>query len=112
MDGSNAVMGIFKDFGAKKIPVKIRLIKTGCVEGSIKIPVGQVVEGMFVSQAMVGKSFNLECATVIEGGNGTFRNTKGVEYSSWCTSVVQKILSDDTFQTKNSIYKLEIISKN
>lgn len=110
MDGSITTMSIFKAFGANQRPT-IRLIKTGCVEGSIKIPVGQVVEGTFVSEVSVGKSFNLDNATVIEGGNGTLRNTKGVQYSAWCTSVVQEILSDDTFRTKNSVYRLEIISK-
>lgn len=108
MDGSKTVMGILKEFGIKS-KIKIRLTKTGCVDSSINIPIGQVVEGFFVNEVKIGESFNLTEATVIEGGSNSLRNLKGVKYSYWCTSVVKKIISDDTFQTKNSIYKVEKI---
>lgn len=108
MDGSEIVMGIFKTFGANEKP-KIRLTKIERVSGHTKIPIGQIVEGTFVSEVKVGESFNLFLGEVIEGGGSSLDNLKGVKYDYWCTSVVKKIISDDTFQTKNSIYKVEKI---
>lgn len=53
------------------------------------IPAGYVKEGAFCEAPKVG-----ECFCV--GG-------------SWSTSVVQEILSEDTFRTFNSIYKWEMV---
>ncbi len=106
----NTVMGIFKSFETKKTP-NVKLTKIGCVDGHIpKIPIGQVVKGIFASEVEVGLSFNIANAKIIEGGSDSKLNLKGVEYEYWCTSIIQKILTDNTFQTKNSIYKWEIIS--
>jgi hypothetical protein len=108
-DGSEATMRVFKDFGATQLP-NIRITKLGCVDGSLpKIPIGQIVEGRFISEVKVGESFNLKYGKVIEGGSFEKKNLKGVTYTHWCTSIVQKIISDNTFQTKNSIYKWEKI---
>jgi len=108
-DIPNTVMGVFKSFGAEKIP-NIKLTKIGCVDGhKPKVPVGQVVEGILASQIEVGLSCNIKNAIIIEGGNKYKGNLKGIKYEYWCTSIIQKILTDNTFQTKNSIYKFEKI---
>lgn len=104
-------MGFFKAFSADVQPKKVRVTKIGNVDGSEpKVPIGQVVEGTFAGEIKVGFSLNLSIAKIIEGDVNFKRNMKGVTYTTWCTSIIQKILSDNTFQTKNSIYKLEIIS--
>ena len=111
MDGSYNVMNVFKAFGAKTISKpNVRITKIGCAEGHFpKVPIGQVVEGTFTDEVNVGESFNIKNATIIEGGNLSIKNMKGGKYKLWCTSIIQEILSNNTFQTKNSIYKWETI---
>ena len=112
---AETVMGVFKAFGAERIP-NVRITKIGCVEGHPpKIPVGQVIAGTFTHEVEVGTSFNLKNATVMAMMDGRsipdtpFGGLKGFKYKLWCTSIIQKVLSDNTFQTKNSIYKWEVI---
>lgn len=105
------VMGVFAAFGGKQ-KYNVTLTKIGCVDGHPpKIPIGQIVKGVLASEARVGLSFNIANAVIVEGGSDSEKNLKGVEYGLWCTSIIQKILSDDTFQTKNSIYKFDISKK-
>ncbi len=106
---SNTVMSVFKDFGADRLP-NIKLTKIGCVDERVpKIPIGQIVKGILASEMEVGLSFNIKNAIITEGGNSSLKNMKGIEYELWCTSIIQKILTEDTFQTKNSIYRWERI---
>lgn len=100
MQKERAVMGILGEFTRKRPSLTVILTKIGCVDGHPpKIPVGLVIQGTLTSKAEVGFSFNIEPATVSDG----------TKWEMWCTSIIQKILTLDTFQTKNSIYKWEII---
>ena len=110
MDGSHITMNVFKAFGAKKMP-NVRITKIGCADGHPpKIPIGQVVIGTCsFDKIMVGNSLNISDATIIEGGNFSESNLKGGKYRYWCTSVIQEVLKNNTFKTKNSIYKWEVI---
>ena len=107
---AHTVMGVFGAFGAKKNLIKVRLTKINEVEGSVvKIPIGLTVEGYLVSEVRVGLSFNIKHALIIKG-NSKFKNiSKGDKYDLYCTSIIQKILSDNTFETKNSIYKWDLL---
>lgn len=93
-----AVMGVFEAMAHKN--TKINLVKIGSVDDrSQKIPVGFTVEGgLGISEIKEGVSFNI---TNAKAGK--------VNYDLWCTSIIQKILSGNTFQTKNSIYRWEYI---
>lgn len=73
---------------------QIRLIKLSESESPLhpnNIPIGYVKEGEKLASPKVG-----ECFWV---GSG------------WRTSTVQEILSEDTFRTHNSIYKIESIAQ-
>ena len=108
-DIPKTVISIFSAFGAKKVP-NIRLTKIGCTgDREPKIPIGQVVEGVFAGSLHIGNSFNIAHAIIKEGGNHSEKNRKGTEYTYWCTSIIQKILPNNTFETKNSIYRWEVI---
>lgn len=109
MNIGNTVMGVFKAFGAEKNP-NVRVTKIGCAEGCPpKIPIGTEVVGTLTHGVEVGASFNIVNATIIKGGNLSPKNLAGVKYGRWSTSIIQKVLNDNTFETKNSIYKWEAI---
>lgn len=70
--------------------MKIRLIKLDEVcnpRHANNIPVGHVVEGFLQQEPMIGQSFWV----------GNF----------WRTSTVTEVIDENTFCTKNSIYKIE-----
>ena len=106
-DNVRTVMGVFKAFGAEKIP-NVRLTKIGCANGKHpKIPVGQIVIGTLQSDIEVGISFNIRHARITVPPLYD-RETK---YSLWCTSIIQKMNTDGIFETKNSVYKFEILDR-
>ena len=73
---------------------KIRLIKVKEADNPRhphNIPEGYVVEGEFVADPEVGETFWVG--------------------QRWRTSVVQEIISPDTFRTMNSIYKVETVDE-
>ncbi len=108
---SNTVMQVFKAFGAEKRKYSVRLTKIGCVDGHPpKIVIGQAIEGIFDGEVKIGISFNIEHALIVEGNSPLKRIFKGEKYDMFCTSIIHKILTNDTFETKNSIYKWEIIN--
>ncbi len=113
MEIAPTVWSVFKAYGAGKHTPNVRVTKIGCTDGCPpKVPVGQVVEGRIaIDEVAVGLSFNIAEATIVQGGNGTMKNLKGVKYDYWCTSIIQKVLSGNTFETKNSIYKWEAINQ-
>ncbi len=81
---------ITKDVESVKRPV-VRLTKlTELSDASFpnNIPVGFVEEGGFIREPVVGESFWL---------------------SYFATSVVTEILSENTFKTRNSVYKWEVL---
>lgn len=98
-------LNILKKFGAEMQP-NVRLTKIGCVDGCPpKIPVGQIVVGTLHSGIEVGLSFNIRHARV----RTSPYFTEEKKYSLWCTSIIQEMLPNQTFRTKNSIYKWESI---
>lgn len=99
---AETVMGVFKSFskGTKKTPPTIKLTKLANGETakypdghSRHIEVGFTYEGVMPRPVAVGESFYVN-----------YPNE-----NHFHTSVVQEILSENTFKTKNSIYKWEII---
>lgn len=111
MEIANTVMSVFKAYRAEKMP-NVRVTKIGCAEGCPpKIPIGTEVVGTFTNEVEVGASFNLANATIVKGGNLSPKNLAGVKYGRWSTSIIQKVFSGNTFETKNSIYKWEVINK-
>lgn len=93
-----------------KKPPKVRLTKIGCVNGHEPIiPIGHVVIGSFTTAPEIGNSFNLKNAKIIEGGNSSGRNKLGHTYEYWCTSIIEKVLPDNTFETQSAVYKWQII---
>ena len=115
MNGAHTVFSVFKALGARTQPnVRLTKLKRASSHNS-KVEVGQVIEGTLNSNIAVGLSFNIKNATVlsmiagysITPGQGS--GLKGIEYKLWCTSIIQEVLSENTFRTKNSIYKWEVI---
>jgi len=104
MDGSGTTMSVFKRFCASLSKPMIRLIK---LEDSEKpkyapnhpryIKTGLIAEGLMLRPVTVGQSFYVD-----------YPHTK----NHFHTSVVQEILSENTFKTMNSIYKWEKINNN
>lgn len=101
---AEAVMGVFKAFSKgtkKKDYPTVRLTKLDNGE-SPKYPVGhprhievgRISQGLMLRPVAVGESFYVDYL----GMDNHFH-----------TSDVQEILSENTFKTKNSIYKWEII---
>jgi|GEM_PF-1802366 hypothetical protein len=96
---AEVVMKVLTEFGTAE-NYRVRLTKIGCVEGhEPKIPIGQIIEGELTSKVEVGLSFNIKNAVMSDGSKWMY----------WYTSIIQKVLTDNTFETKNSIYKWEKI---
>ncbi len=105
LDGTKSVLSVFAAFTSKKgdnFPI-VRLTKLDNAENA-KYPAGHprhikagaIFEGLMLRPVAVGQSFYVDFPTAKNHAH---------------TSVVQEILSENTFKTKNSIYKWEIINK-
>lgn len=99
-DGSETVMKFFEQMSSGK-KVIVRLTKLGDGEKPKYAPnhprhikPGFVVEGIMLRPVAVGESFYVDYPTA---------------KNHFHTSVVEEILSENTFRTMNSIYKWEII---
>ena len=97
-NGSEITMRVFKAFGgAEKTVIRLTKIKEGknpkYASGHPRhIKVGSVAEGLMLRPVTVGESFYVD-------------PPKSKKH--FHTSVVQEILSENTFRTMNSIYKWE-----
>ncbi len=100
MDGSKVVMPFFKMMGAKASHVTIMVTKLEHGEAPKyaanhprNIKIGFTAEGLMLRPVAVGESFYVNYP---DAGN------------HFHTSVVQEILSENTFKTQNSIYRWEV----
>lgn len=102
--GTEAVMGIFKAFGAKGNHKKVRLTKLehgkNPTRRSPPVEVGFILEGGMPRPLAVGESFYVLDAREL---------SSGVEYDRWYSSVVQEVFPDNRFRTQNSIYQLKYL---
>ncbi len=103
LDGSKVTMGFFEQMTTGNNPKSVvRVTKMGDGDSakyppghSRHIKVGNVYQGLLLRPVKVGESFYVD-----------YPNAPNHMH----TSVVQEILSENTFRTMNSIYKWEIIS--